>query len=81
MSIITQILTAPHTKEGSDEVKELLQQLSVMSNNTGFVHESVWMDDERKFTRSWFAWANSYFAFMIYKLLQDKEWSALIRDA
>jgi len=81
MPIITQTLTASHTKEGSAEIQELLQQLIAMSNNTGFVHESVWLDDEREFTRSWFAWANSYFAFMIYKLLNDKEWSTLIRAA
>ena len=31
------------------------------SNETYFMHEGVHKDDPRKFTREWFAWANSLF--------------------
>jgi meiotically up-regulated gene 157 (Mug157) protein len=36
----------------------------------GFMHESFWKDDPTRFTRPWFAWANSLFGELIVELHQ-----------
>jgi meiotically up-regulated gene 157 (Mug157) protein len=35
------------------------------------MHESFNRDDPRKFTRSWFAWANTLFGELILKLMNE----------
>jgi hypothetical protein len=42
------------------------------SANTGFMHESYHKDDPARFTRSWFAWANTLFGELIGKIVQTK---------
>ena len=39
--------------------------------DTGFMHESFYKDDPSKFTRSWFAWVNTLFGEMIYRLVNE----------
>ena len=39
---------------------------------TGFMHESFHKDDATKFTRKWFAWANTLFGELVLKLTQYK---------
>jgi meiotically up-regulated gene 157 (Mug157) protein len=39
--------------------------------DTGFMHESFHKDDPTKFTRSWFAWANTLFGELIVKLEKE----------
>ncbi len=39
---------------------------------TEFMHESFDKDDSSNFTRSWFAWANSLFGELIFKLYNEK---------
>ena len=34
---------------------------------TGYIHESIHKDDERIYTRPWFAWVNSLFSEMLMK--------------
>jgi meiotically up-regulated gene 157 (Mug157) protein len=34
---------------------------------TGFIHESFHKDDAGKYTRDWFAWANSLFGELVLK--------------
>jgi len=41
-------------------------------SDTYFVHESVYADDPRQFTRSWFAWANSLFAELVIRTLDQQ---------
>ncbi|KAJ3186162.1 hypothetical protein HDU85_007601 [Gaertneriomyces sp. JEL0708] len=55
MSIIMQAMTSKNAKERD----ECLDMIIRSSAGTGFMHESFHMDDPHKFTRSWFAWANS----------------------
>ena len=38
----------------------------------GVMHESVWKDDVKKFTRAWFAWANEVFADLVVWVLDEK---------
>ena len=70
LSIIMQALT-------SNNDEEILECLSLIKNstaNTGFMHESFDKDDDKKFTRSWFAWANSLFGELILKLFNEKQY-------
>lgn len=43
------------------EVKKCLQMLKTTHAGTGFMHEAFHKDDPSKFTRKWFAWANTLF--------------------
>jgi uncharacterized protein len=40
--------------------------------NTGFMHESFDKDNSDKYTRKWFAWANTLFGELILKLYSKK---------
>uniref|UniRef100_A0A8H7XWY9 Glycoside hydrolase family 125 protein n=1 Tax=Psilocybe cubensis TaxID=181762 RepID=A0A8H7XWY9_PSICU len=60
---------------GTDDDAEILQHLYLIANNTnglGLIHESQSIYDPTSYTRSWFAWANSYFAEMILDLADRK---------
>ncbi|MBL7817157.1 MAG: glycoside hydrolase family 125 protein [Saprospiraceae bacterium] len=59
----------------SSDDKEIVQQLRFLKNthaNTGFMHESFDKDDAAKFTRKWFAWANTLFGEMILKVEKER---------
>ena len=78
---------SPHTPEGyiwpialcvqamtsSDtaEIASLLKTLMTTHAGTGFMHESFHPDDPAKFTRTWFAWANSMLGELVYRLYED----------
>ena len=38
----------------------------------GFIHESFDRDEASRFTRPWFAWANSFFADTILKIADER---------
>lgn len=57
LSIIMRGLTSS-TKE---EVKQALHMLKTTHAGTGFMHEAFHKDDPSKFSRKWFAWANTLF--------------------
>lgn len=64
MSIIMRALT-------TDDEKEQLQCLNWLKTTnagTGFMHESFDKNDPAKFTRAWFAWADTLFGELILKL-------------
>lgn len=67
MSIIIKALT---TKEES-EILNCLETLIRSDAGTGFMHESFFKDDPRKFTRSWFAWVNTLFGELIVKIYRE----------
>ena len=50
------------TSESDDEINYLLDLFETTTAGTGLMHEGFHVDDPDKFTRSWFAWANSIFA-------------------
>ena len=56
------------TSTDTDEIALILHTLMHTHGGTGFMHESFDPEAPEQFTRSWFAWANSMFAEMIYRL-------------
>jgi meiotically up-regulated gene 157 (Mug157) protein len=59
----------------SDNDQERLYCLRLLVDSqagTGFMHESFDKDNAKKFTRPWFAWANSLFAEFVLQLDHDK---------
>ena len=68
MSFIMQALTSSNEKEISSCIKSLLNT----NAGTGFIHESFEKDDPKKFTRKWFAWANTLFGELIIKLYNER---------
>lgn len=68
MSIIMRALTST-----SDiEIKQCIAWLQKTHGHTGFMHESFHKDNPAKFTRSWFAWANTLFGELMWKLYNEK---------
>lgn len=50
------------TSDDPDEIRFLIDRLSAIDAGTGLMHEGVHADDPNRFTREWFAWANSIFS-------------------
>ena len=63
LGVIVQGLTATH----DEEVKSCLITLQKTHAGTGFMHEAFNKDNPNKFTRSWFAWANTIFGELVLK--------------
>jgi meiotically up-regulated gene 157 (Mug157) protein len=68
MSIIAQALTSTDDAE----IRQCLRWLKATHAGTGFMHESFDKDNPAKFTRAWFAWANSLFGELIVKLSEER---------
>jgi meiotically up-regulated gene 157 (Mug157) protein len=56
------------TSSDDAEIKQCLKWLITSNAGTGFMHESFHKDDAAKFTRKWFAWANTIFGELIMEL-------------
>ena len=54
------------------QIHQCLQWLKHTHAGTGFMHESFDKDDPSRFTRGWFAWANTLFGELIVDLTQRK---------
>lgn len=61
LGVITQALTSTD----DDEIRRCLTILQRTHAGTGFMHEAFHKDDPQKFTRPWFAWANTIFGELI----------------
>ncbi|MNK06808.1 hypothetical protein D3C87_247100 [compost metagenome] len=59
------------TSQSEDEIRKCIKTLQQTHAGTGFMHESFHKDDPSKFTRSWFAWANTIFAEFLWKVYQQ----------
>jgi meiotically up-regulated gene 157 (Mug157) protein len=68
MALIAQALTSTDDAE----ILQCLRWLKTTHAGTGFIHESFHKDNPTKFTREWFAWANSLFGELIIKLSQER---------
>ncbi|MGI6634831.1 MAG: glycoside hydrolase family 125 protein [Christensenellales bacterium] len=53
-----------------DEVTGIVSMILNTHAGTGFMHEGFNPDDPAQFTRPWFAWANSLFGELIYRLYE-----------
>lgn len=68
IAIIMQALTS----SDDAEIRQCLRSLVSTHAGTGFMHESFDCDDPSKFTRPWFAWANTLFGELILHLAENK---------
>lgn len=68
MSLIMRALTSTM----DSEIIQSLQTLKRTHAGTGFMHESFHKNDANKYTRKWFAWANTLFGELILKLAKEK---------
>ncbi|HVK47350.1 MAG TPA: glycoside hydrolase family 125 protein [Pseudobacter sp.] len=68
MSIIMRGLTSNNDKE----IRDCIDVLRRTHGGTGFMHESFHKDDPAKFTRKWFAWANTLFGEFLWKVYREK---------
>lgn len=66
LGIITQALTSQDERE----IAACLATLKSTHAGTGFMHESFSKDDPAKFTRSWFAWANTLFGELVLRVYE-----------
>ncbi|HEY9363952.1 MAG TPA: glycoside hydrolase family 125 protein [Chitinophagaceae bacterium] len=60
------------TSSNDAEIKQSVTTLIKTHAGTGFMHESFDKDDPNKFTRKWFAWANTIFGELIMELYSKK---------
>ena len=65
------IMMRAFTSTDDQEIKECITQLINTDANTGFMHESFNVHNSDKFTRKWFAWANTLFGELILKLVDE----------
>lgn len=68
MGIIVRALTSADEQE----ILRCLKTLKGSHGGTGFMHESFHKDDPARFTRAWFAWANTLFGELILRLHAER---------
>lgn len=69
LSVIMRGLTSQDPKE----IQYCLNVLQHTHGNTGFMHESFHKDDPTRFTRKWFAWANTLFGEFILQTFNQRK--------
>ena len=60
------------TSNSLNEIRMAVRMLKVGSAGSGFIHESYFKDDPKRFTRAWFAWANTLFGELIGHLAETQ---------
>jgi len=60
------------TSTSDNEIRLCLRMLKATHAGTGFMHEAFDKDEPKKFTRAWFAWANTLFGELILKLYEQR---------
>ncbi len=60
------------TSTDDQEIQQCIKMLKETHGGTGFMHETFHKDDPKKFTRSWFAWANTLFGEFLWNVYQEK---------
>lgn len=59
------------TSDNKEEIAACLKQLKHTHAGTGFMHESFHKNNPEKFTRSWFAWANTLYGELVLKVYKE----------
>ena len=73
MSLIMRAMTSIN----DDEIRWCIKTLRDTEGGTGFMHESFHKDAAAKFTRKWFAWANTLFGELIMKIVNENKTTLL----
>jgi uncharacterized protein len=60
------------TSTDDNEIKMCLDLLQKSHAGTGFIHESFDKDDASKYSRPWFAWANTLFGEFVWKVYRER---------
>jgi meiotically up-regulated gene 157 (Mug157) protein len=60
------------TASNDGEIIHSLRMLKKTHAQTGFMHESFDRDNSERFTRKWFAWANTLFGELVYETFLNK---------
>ncbi len=60
------------TSNDDNEIKTCIETLRKTHGGTGFMHESFHKDDAAKFSRKWFAWANTIFGELLWEVYTTK---------
>jgi meiotically up-regulated gene 157 (Mug157) protein len=60
------------TSTDDKEMQHCLQTLQRTHAGTGFMHEAFHKNDPKKYTRSWFAWANTIFGELVLKTYKER---------
>ena len=68
LSLVMQGLTSTNDAE----IRNCLITLQKTHAGTGFMHESFNKDNPAKFTRAWFAWANTIFGELVLKTFNER---------
>ena len=66
------IIYRAFTSTSDMEIRQCLRWLRDTTAGTGFMHESFNKDNPAKFTRPWFAWANTLFGELMLTLAQER---------
>lgn len=59
------------TSQDEEEIRQCVRLLRDNEGGTGFMHESFHKDNPEKYTRKWFAWANTLFGELIVHLVEN----------
>ena len=65
------IMMRAFTSQDDAEIRACIEQLMLTDADTGRMHESFYKDDATRYTRSWFAWANTLFGELIIQLVEE----------
>lgn len=66
------IMMRAFTSINDQEIVDCVKMLVATHGDTGFMHESFHKDDPKNFTRKWFAWQNTLFGELIWKIYKEK---------
>ena len=70
IGIVMQALTS----DSREEILECLDMLARTHAGTNYMHEAFHPSMPEQYTRPWFAWANTLFAELLDKLMEEKFW-------
>jgi meiotically up-regulated gene 157 (Mug157) protein len=69
------------TASEPSERETMVHVLAATTAGTGYMHESFDANNPARFTRPWFAWANSLFATLVLRWLADRQTTAATQSS